>query len=129
MEGQRTKNLFLKEEKGDRIFLVAVPDFKKVDLNKLRYILKSERLTFGKPELLLKYLGVEPGSVTIFGVSNDIEQKVELYIDQIIIGAELIQAHPLRNTASLVITPQELLKFLREIGRREATVVDVPSKE
>ena len=127
IEALGTKNLFLKEEKGARIFLVTVPDSKRVDLNKLRFALNSERLTFGKPELLLECLGVEPGSVTLFGIANDREKKVELFIDQAVMDAPVIQAHPLRNTASVTLAPKELLRFLKEI-EREASLIEVPAK-
>ena len=122
-----TKNLFLKEEKGSRIFLVTVPDSKRVDLNKLRFALNSERLTFGKPDLLFECLGVEPGSVTVLGIANDRQAKVELFIDQAVMNAPIIQAHPLRNTASVTMSPKELLRFLKEI-EREATLIEVPAK-
>jgi len=122
-----TKNLFLKEEKGSRIFLVTVPDSKRVDLNKLRYELKAERLTFGKPELLWECLGVEPGSVTVLGIANDRELKVELFIDLAVMNAPIIQAHPLRNTASVTMAPTELLRFFKEI-EREAKLIEVPQK-
>jgi len=122
-----TKNLFLKEEKGSRIFLVTVPDSKRVDLNKLRFALKSERLTFGKPDLLWECLGVEPGSVTVLGIANDREAKVELFIDLAVMNAPIIQAHPLRNTASVTLAPKELLRFLKEI-EKEANLIEVPAK-
>ena len=127
IEALGTKNLFLKEEKGSRIFLVTVPDSKRVDLNKLRFELKSERLTFGKPELLLECLGVEPGSVTVFGIANDNERKVELFIDLAVMDAPVIQAHPLRNTASVTLAPKELLRFLKEI-ERQAALIEVSQK-
>jgi Ala-tRNA(Pro) deacylase len=122
-----TKNLFLKEEKGSRVFLVTVPDSKRVDLNKLRFELKSERLTFGKPELLWGCIGVEPGSVTVLGIANDRENKVELFIDSEVMDASLIQAHPLRNTASLTFAPEMLNHFLKGI-EREAKIINVPEK-
>jgi Ala-tRNA(Pro) deacylase len=123
-----TKNLFLREEKGPRVFLVTVSDSKRVDLNKLRFELKSERLTFGKPELLWECLAVEPGSVTVFGIANDTLAKVELFIDTTVMSAALIQAHPLRNTASLTFKPSMLNQFLKLI-EREAREINVPEKE
>ncbi len=122
-----TKNLFLREEKGSRIFLVTVPDTKRVDLGKLRVVLGSSRLTFGNPELLQECLGVEPGSVTVFGIANDMQRKVELFIDTAVLAAARIQAHPLRNTASLLLSPEMLRSFLGRI-ERDAEVIDVPAK-
>jgi len=122
-----TKNLFLKEERGNRIFLVTVPDSKRVDLGKLRYVLGAERLTFGKPELLFECLGVQPGSVTTFGIANDRNEKVELFIDKEVMSASRIQAHPLRNNASLTFHPDQLLRFLSE-QERKAQVIEVPAK-
>ena len=122
-----TKNLFLKEEKGTRVFLVTVADSKRVDMNKLKLVLGSTRLSFGSPELLQELLGVEPGSVTVLGILNDPHLKVELFIDQPVLESEKIQAHPLRNTASLTFTPAELLKLLLRI-EREPKVIEVPEK-
>lgn len=119
-----TKNLFLREEKGNRVFLVSVPDSKQVDLGKLRYVLESSRLTFAEAELLWNYLGVEAGSVTILGIANDRDTKVELFIDQVIMEADRIQMHPLRNTASLTMRPEVMTRFLKEIGR-EGKIIEV----
>ena len=127
IEAMGTKNLFLKEEKGPRIFLVTVPDSKRVDMNKLKSELGSSRLSFGSAELLWECLGVEPGSVTVLGILNDPQQKVELFIDQAVIEASRIQAHPLRNTASLTFRPAELTKLLSRF-ERDLKIISVPEK-
>jgi Ala-tRNA(Pro) deacylase len=77
----KTKNLFLRDHKGRRHFLVIVPADKRVDIKALRGVIGSSRLSFGSADRLKKYLGVDPGSVTVFALINDPDHKVELIMD------------------------------------------------
>ena len=82
LDGASTKNLFLRDKKGSRHFLVTVPEDKKVDLKTLSSALDSSRLSFASPERLKTHLGIEPGSVSLLAVLNDTEKNVEVFIDQ-----------------------------------------------
>ena len=77
LPGADTKNLFLRDGKGKRHFLVTVPDHKSVNLKALSAALEVKNLTFASPERLLRFLGVTPGAVTLLGVFNDSERAVE----------------------------------------------------
>lgn len=126
MPGKDTKNLFLRDKKGKRHFLVTVGHEKQVDLKALTDVLQVQQgLSFASPERLKERLGVEPGSVTIFGLVNDKDHRVEVIIDQAVWNADAICAHPLVNTATLVISHAGLETFLQATGHT-AKVLDVP---
>lgn len=127
MPGADTKNLFLRDEKEERFFLVSVPHEKRVDLKALRHALGTRPLTFGSPEELQTMLGVTPGSVTIIGLINDHDRRMDLIIDQSLWDAPAICCHPLVNTATIVLEHDQLVKFLSATGH-EARVMTVPEK-
>lgn len=128
MPGMGTKNLFLRDSKGTRIFLVTVGHDTRVDLKALQSILDIDKLSFASAETLKELLGVEPGSVTLLGLINDSERKVEVVIDRDLWAADLLQCHPLRNTATTVLSHEALEKFLRATGHAPK-VIEVPVKE
>jgi Ala-tRNA(Pro) deacylase len=116
LEGASTKNLFLRDKKGSRHFLVTVQEDKQVDLKVLSGKLDSSRLSFASPERLKTHLGIEPGSVSLLALANDYDNKVEAFIDQDIWQAEAILCHPLVNTSTLVIPREDLGQFLEKTG-------------
>ena len=124
----KTKNLFLRDKKGRRHFLVAVPAKKRVDIKGLGAVIGAGRLSFGSPDRLKKYLGVEPGSVTVFATINDPENAVELYFDRMLWNEAQFQFHPLVNTSTLLISRKHLKRFF-ELTGHEVRLLDVPSQE
>ena len=112
----KTKNLFLRDHKGKHHFLVIVPAEKRVDIKALHTVLGSSRLSFGSAKRLKKYLGVDPGAVTIFALINDPNHQVELILDSSLWGHETFQFHPLVNTSTLVISNANLKRFLAITG-------------
>lgn len=127
MPGQGTKNLFLRDDKGKRHFLVVVSHEKNVDLKELSKIIGCRKLGFGSPERLKKFLRVEPGAVTILGLVHDTDRLVELFMDEDIADADSYQCHPLVNTATLVIPRSGIEKFLKETGH-VLRVVRIPER-
>lgn len=126
MPGFPTKNLFLRNEKGTQYFIVSVGHEKRVDLKELGKVLGA-KLSFGNPEMLKKYLGVEPGSVTLFGVIHDTDHKVEVIVDRVAWESEKMQCHPLVNTTTLAITPAELARFFAA-AQHGYQILEVPAK-
>jgi Ala-tRNA(Pro) deacylase len=124
----KTKNLFLRDNKGQRHFLVVVRGEKRVDLKALPGLVGSSRLRFGSPDRLKKYLGVDPGSVSLFSVVNDIDRAVEVIMDGDLWESEAFQFHPLVNTSTLVISRDNLQRFLDKTGH-EIQILDVPGLE
>jgi len=116
LPGVKTKNLFLRDKKGHNHFLVTLPADLVIDLLELGDTLGAGRLSFASPERLLNYLGVSPGSVSVLGLANDPTHKVQCVIEQTLWEADAIQAHPLINTATMVVPHHELERFLAATG-------------
>lgn len=127
LPGLKTKNLFICDNKGNQHFLVTVPDEKSVDLKSLGDALAVKKLRFASADRLATHLKLEPGAVTILGVVNDDARNVNVVVDKAIWEADALQCHPLVNTATLVISLDNLRKFLDATGH-EATVMDVPAR-
>lgn len=127
LPGAKTKNLFLRDRKGKRHFLVVVSGEKSVDLKALAKTLEVNSLGFASPERLQKHLQLTPGSVSVLAVINDTDNAVELVIDQAIWQAESLQCHPLVNTATLVMPMTELRRLL-DILQRPAKIIEITEK-
>ena len=125
LPGAKTKNLFLRDKKGKRHFLVTVRHDLAVDLSALEFALGVRGLGFGSPERLSKHLGVAPGSVSLLGLVNDTSKAVEFVIDRKLWEAVAVHAHPLRNDATLVIEHADLERFLAATGHTPH-IIDVP---
>ena len=128
LPGAPTKNLFLRDRRGRRHFLMVVDDDKQVDLKQLTRLLQVSKLGMASPEGLQRYLGVEPGAVTLLGLINDAERAVEVVIDEKVWAAEALQCHPLVNTATVAIARSDIERFLQLSGHGYQ-VVEVPGRE
>ena len=110
------KNLFLRDQKGKRHFLMVLCSEKKADMKKIQEQALSTRLSFASSERLMKYLKLEPGYVSPMGLINDEEKKVEVLIDKDLKDKSLLAVHPNTNEASLLITYEDLMKFIKSMG-------------
>ncbi len=114
--GVHTKNLFLKDKK-DNFFLVTVDEEAEVDLKTIHgKIGAASRVSFGKPEKLMEFLGLIPGAVSLFGVINDTQHQVKVILDEELMRHATINAHPLTNEATTSIARDDLLTFLKATG-------------
>ena len=111
----RCKNIFFRNHKGNRHYLVILEHLRQLDIHDLEKRLKQGKLTFASDQRLKKYLGVEPGSVSPFGLINDSEHHVHVFIDEKLNGFDRLSFHPNINTASLVITRNDFLRFLNNM--------------
>lgn len=123
----QTKNLFLRDKRGRRHLLLVTTCATSVDIDRFTEQAHADRLSFGSPERLMKYLGVTPGSVTILGLANDAEHGVELYVDAEVWNTPQWKVHPLVNSATLVIDRAGIEKFLNTTGHH-ARVITVPAR-
>ena len=112
----RCKNIFLRNHKGDRHYLVILEHLRQLNIHDLEKKLKQGKLTFASDHRLMKYLGVKPGSVSPFGIINDEDHHVHLFIDEQLNEFERLSFHPNINTASLVICKSDFIKFLENMG-------------
>lgn len=113
--GGHTKNLFLKDAKG-ALFLIVAHHRTRVDLKRLPPVIDSARLSFGPAELLQEVMGVKPGSVTAFAVMNDAGQQVRVVMDRNLMEFDIINLHPMENSATTSIARDDLLRFIRATG-------------
>ncbi|MEZ5197584.1 MAG: prolyl-tRNA synthetase associated domain-containing protein [Bacteroidales bacterium] len=110
------KNIFFRNHKGNRHYLVILEHTQALDIHDLEKRLKQGKLTFASPKRMMKYLGVTPGSVTPFGLINDKDNHVHVFLDENLKKSESISFHPNINTASLVISYADFEKYLSKCG-------------
>ena len=147
------KNLFFRNHKGNRHYLVIMDSRHAMDIHDMEHRLHQGKLSFASPERMMKYLGVRPGSVSLFTLVNDQNQvtalkfrddglnfavdgnyngacasaanynaqgyvigEMTLVVDRNLLNAEKVSFHPNDNRASLVITRDDMLRFIREVG-------------
>jgi Ala-tRNA(Pro) deacylase len=116
IEAAHCKNLFLRNQKGNRHYLVIVKHPKKADLRAVADQIGDGRLSFGSPERLMTHLGLTPGSVSPFGLINDAAHHVRVAIDRDLRTASRVSFHPNINTATLVVSFPDFEKFLHACG-------------
>ena len=125
MPGRATKNLFLKDKKGDRHFLLVCEDAKTLDLKRLAASIGVSHLSLASAERLAKYLGIEAGAVSLLALINDVGLHVEVLIDKDLWSAESVQCHPLVNTTTLIISLEDVRVFIKATGHR-FRLIDIP---
>jgi Ala-tRNA(Pro) deacylase len=113
IEGAHSKNLFLKDAKAN-FFLISIEESASIDLKKTMQQIQSKKLSFAKPEYLQDILGIEPGSVSPFALLNDIKKQVKFYLDRSFLDSETVNFHPLINTATVNISPQNLIELIEK---------------
>ncbi|MBN1988800.1 MAG: prolyl-tRNA synthetase associated domain-containing protein [Bacteroidales bacterium] len=116
LDAAHCKNLFFRNHKGNKHYLVVFDYRQSLNIRDLEQRLKQGKLSFASPERMMRYLGLTPGSVSPFGLVNDTENHVHLFIDKTLKDAERISFHPNLNTASLVISTANFLRYLEWTG-------------
>lgn len=116
IEATHCKNLFLRNQKGNRHYLVVLLHSKKADLRKVADQIGDGKLSFASPERLLTHLGLTPGSVSPFGLINDREHMVRVVLDRDLKSATRVSFHPNINTATYVISAAGFDRFLAACG-------------
>ena len=106
------KNLFLRNQKGSRHYLVVLPHTKQADLRKVADQIGDGKLSFASPERLMKYLGLTPGSVSPFGLIHDRDHSVRVVLDRDLKAATRLSFHPNINTVTYVIAAPDFARFL-----------------
>lgn len=112
------KNLFLRDQKGKRHFLVTLKEEKQANLSEIAKNCFATKLSFASEERLKKYLDLTPGAVTPLAIINDKEKAVEVILDKDLLKAEKIGVHPGVNTATVILSPSDLEKYIKENGNK-----------
>lgn len=116
LDASHCKNLFFRNHKGNKHYLVILEHKKNLDIHSLEKILKQGKISFASPERMLKYLGLTPGSVSPFGLINDKNHEVHVFIDENLKQSKTISFHPNINTASIIIKFDDFMLFLNHFG-------------
>lgn len=116
IEGESFKNLFLRNKKGNKHFLLVTFANKQIDLKRISEMMKEKNLSFASSERLFKYLKLTPGSVSPFGLINDKKREVKVILDKEITKEKIFNFHPNINTATFQISNEDFKKFLKWCG-------------
>ena len=123
------KNLFLCNRQETDFYLLLMPGDKPFKTKDLSAQIQSARLSFAKPEYMEKYLDITPGSVSVLGLMNDSEKKVQLLIDEDVMKEPYFGCHPCINTSSLKFTTEDLMQKIIPALEHEPVTVTLPVPE
>lgn len=115
-EGTHCKNLFFRNHKGNKHYLVIVHCDQQLDIHSLEKTLGQGKLSFASPERMQRYLGLKPGSVSPFGLVNDVEHHVFVFLDSKLKEASRLSFHPNDNRASLSVTLADFIRYMDSSG-------------
>jgi Ala-tRNA(Pro) deacylase len=118
IKGAHTKNLFFRNKKGNRHFLVILDHGKSLDIKKLQTKIGAGTLSFASDRRLDEHLGLTKGAVSAFGLINDEKKAVEVMIDKDLMKHDYINFHPNINTATITISTEDFKKFLDSCGNK-----------
>lgn len=116
------KNLFIQDDKGKRQYLVIMPGLKKLDLKTLAVDLGEKKVRFCSPEKVENMLGVKPGSVSLFCCLNQNSYHVEIVVDEELLDQKELGFHPIVNTATVFINPNDLHKILESLPQQHRII-------
>ena len=123
------KNLFLCNRQETDFYLLLMPGDKPFKTKDLSAQIHSARLSFAKPKYMEKYLDITPGSVSVLGLMNDSEKKVQLLIDEDVMKEPYFGCHPCINTSSLKFTTEDLMQKIIPALEHEPVTVTLPTPE
>jgi len=116
IDATHCKNLFFRNHKGNRHYLVILDHRRQLNIKDLEQKLKQGKISFASPKRMERYLGLGAGSVSAFGIINDHENHVHIFLDEALQSATHISFHPNENNATLVISFASFLRFLETSG-------------
>ena len=111
-DAKHCKNLFFRNHKGNRHYLVILDCDRNMDIHSIEKQLCQGKLSFASEQRMMKYLGIRPGSVSPFGLINDTEHHVHVFLDKNLQNAHRLSFHPCINTASLMISKDDFIRFM-----------------
>jgi Ala-tRNA(Pro) deacylase len=116
LEATHCKNIFFRNHKGDRHYLVILEHTQQLDIHDLEKRLKQGKISFASEQRMEKYLGLKPGSVSPLGLINDTSHHVKVFFDSTLQNSTKISFHPNINTASLVLSFNDFMKYMNCTG-------------
>lgn len=125
-QGVRTKTLFLCNRKKTAVYLLIMDDGKRLDMKAFEQIIGVKGVKFGSEELLLSKMGLVPGTVSLFGLMNNQEKDIAIYLDREMLNEKIVTFHPNDNSKTLFITMEDMYRVIKTLGY-EYTIIDLPS--
>jgi len=116
LEATHCKNLFFRNHKGNQHYLVILEHQQNLDIHDLEKRLNQGKISFASEQRMMKYLGITPGSVSPFGLINDNQHHIHVFLDINLKKSTKISFHPNFNTASLVLKFEDFIKFMEWTG-------------
>lgn len=123
------KNLFLCNRQQTQFYLLMMPGEKPFKTKELSKQIGSARLSFASAEFMEKYLNIKPGAVSVMGLMNDEENRVQLLIDRPVAESEFLGCHPCVSTSSLKLKTSEVLQKFLPAVHHQPIIVDLPEEE
>ena len=117
IKGAHSKNLFLKNKKN-KFYLISCEEFTDINLKRISNFLQLGNVSFAKEEYLINLLGVKPGSVTPFALLNDMENRVDFYLEEKLYNSNFINFHPLTNTETITLKCATFIEFMIENNKK-----------
>ncbi|SCZ77713.1 prolyl-tRNA synthetase associated domain-containing protein [Acidaminobacter hydrogenoformans] len=118
IQGTKAKNLFVRDQKGKKHYLIVLEQDKPLNMKWFSEHFGLDKLSFASPERMEKYLGLQPGSVSPFGLINDANKEVIVYIDEEVMGGGHVNFHPNVNTMTLNMASEDFKKYLKAMGNK-----------
>lgn len=115
-EGVRTKTLFLCNRKRTAFFLVIMDDRKQLDMKKLAKILGERSISFVSPDRLMEKMSLPAGVVSLFGLLNNEERDIKVYLDREMLSEKMMTFHPNDNSKTAFISTEDMYRFIEELG-------------
>lgn len=115
-EGVRTKTLFLCNRKRTAFFLVIMDDQKQLDMKKLAKILGERSISFVSPDRLMEKMSLPAGVVSLFGLLNNEERDIKVYLDREMLSEKMMTFHPNDNSKTAFISTEDMYRFIEELG-------------
>ena len=112
------KNLFFRNHKGKKHYLVCFDHSQQLAIRDLEQLLKQGKISFASGWRMDKYLGLKPGSVSPFGLINDTENHVKVFLDEAISKAEKVAFHPNDNRGTLILSTPDFIKYMDHKGNQ-----------
>ena len=120
------KNLLLCNRQCTSFYLLMIPGEKHFKTSVLSKEIGSSRLSFADGEYMEQFLDITPGSLSVLGLMNDQENRVQLLIDEDVLKGEFFGCHPCINTSSLRIRTEDLVQKIIPAMGHEPRIVQLP---
>lgn len=116
IEGVRTKTMFLTNKKKTNFYLVIMDDSKRLDMNKLKDIFSEKQIKIASENSLFEKMSLPPGVVSPFGLLNNKERDIRVYLDKEIMSEDRMSFHPNTNEKTIFINTADLITYLKDLG-------------